>query len=307
MSDDQDHIDVVLEEPKNDKKDEPEVEIVDETLEKSETSNKGQIIEPEEGIQELKKRLEAEQYARHEAERRARDAAHYAERANSEVKDANYQLVVNAIETLKGRSNALKAAHREAMSVGDYDKLAEIQEALSVNASQLSELKRGKKAMKESMKQAEEAAKRQPIQQMERPADFVEDLASRVSPRSASWLRANKASLQDSSKIGRMGRAHQDAIEDGIAPDSDEYFAFIEARLGIRRNQAEDSAMSEAAAPAPRRSPQPPPAPVSRGNTRPNVVRLTKEQAEAARMFGMTDAEYAKHYSALQKEGKIAH
>ena len=308
MSDDQEHIDVVLEEPKTGQKDEPEVEIVEETPEKPEISGKGPVIEPEEGIQELKRRLDAEQRARYEAEMRAREAAQYAERASLDVKDANYQLVVNAIETLKDRSSALKAAHKEAMSVGDYDRLADIQEAMAVNASQLSELRRGEQAMKDAMQQAEEATRRQPIQQMEPPADIVEDMASRVSPRSASWLRANKAHLQDASKIGRMGRAHQDAVEDGIQPDSDRYFAFIEERLGIRREPAvEESALSEAAAPAPKRAPQPPPAPVSRGNQRPNVVRLTREQAEHARMFGMTDAEYAKQLVRIQNEGKSTH
>lgn len=305
MSEDQEHVDVVLEEPKTAKKDEPEIEIVEEKPEKAASSDKGPVVEPQEGIQELKRRLEAEQRARYEAEKRAREAASYAQKANADVHDANYQLVKNAIETLKGRSDALKSAHKEAMSVGDYDKLADIQEAISVNAAQLADLERGKKAMKEARKQAEEEAQRQP-QRMEPPADPIEDMASRVTEKSASWLRANKSNLQNEQKIGRMFRAHQDAIEDGIAADSDEYFAYIENRLGIRKQETvEDNAMSAAAAPAPKRAPQPPPAPVSRGNGRPNVVRLTREQAEMAQMLGMTGEEYAKHMVALQKEGKI--
>jgi len=308
MSEEQDHVDVVLEEPKIEKKDELEIEIADEKPAKAENTEKPPVIEPQEGIQELKRRLEAEQYARHEAERRAQIAAQHAEAARGHVEDANYQLVVNAIETLKERSDTLKSAYKEAMSVGDYDKLADIQEAISVNASQLSELKRGEKAMKDAMKEAEERAQRQPVEPMPRNADPIEEMASRVSEKSASWLRANRANLQDQQKIGRMFRAHQDAVEDGITADSDEYFAYIENRLGIRKQAAEDNAMSEAAAPAaPRRAPQPPPAPVSRGTPRPNVIRLTRDQAEHAKMFGMSEKEYALELTRLREEGKIAH
>jgi len=94
-------------------------------------------------------------------------------------------------------------------------------------------------------------------------------------------------------------------VDDGLKTDSDEYFSFIESRLGLNK-QVEEDVMSEAAAPAPRRAPQPPPAPVSRSPQRSNVVRLTKDQAEMASMLGMTDKEYAKHMLDLRKEGKIA-
>jgi phage I-like protein len=109
-----------------------------------------------------------------------------------------------------------------------------------------------------------------------------------------------------------MFRAHEDAIDDGIAPDSDEYFAFIDQRLGIRRNMDEqgtgasaESPMSTAA--APKRAVQPSPAPVSRGSSRPNVMRLTAAEAETAAALGMKPEEYAKNKALLQKEGRYGH
>jgi hypothetical protein len=306
MSDEEDHVEVTLDKAEDAVKDEPEIEIVDEKPKKEPEVEKAQIIEPEEGIQELKKRLEAEKYARLEAEKRAREASVKAERANDYAKDANYQLVVNAIETVKERSETLKVAHKEAMSVGDYDKVAEIQEAMSINAYQLNELKRGEQAMKEQQQAAEEAARRQPVRPIDPPADMIEQMAQNVSPRSASWLRSNKESLSGEREIRKMLRAHEDAIDDGIAADTDEYFSFIESRLGFRKHQEEqESALSTAAAPAPRRSTQPPPAPVSRSNQRSNVVRLTREQADTAKMLGMSDKEYAQHMIALREEGKL--
>jgi hypothetical protein len=105
-----------------------------------------------------------------------------------------------------------------------------------------------------------------------------------------------------------MFRAHEDAVDDGIQPDTDEYFEFIEGRMGINRDSAVESPMSEAAAPAPRRSVSPPPAPVSRGNApRPNVMRLSRAEAETAKDLGMTPEEYAKNKAALIKENRYGH
>jgi len=301
MSDAEDHIEVVLDDAKID--DSPEIEVTDEAKieKKSEKAETAHEIEPEEGIQELKRRLEAEKQARIEAERRAHLANQQVTKAYSEAKDSNYQLVVNAIETAKGRADILKNAYRESMAVGDYDKAAEVQQAMIENDRQLSDLKRGEKVMKAEKEKAEEPS----IEPMPRDIDVVEQMARDVSPKSAAWLRDNREALQDTRNIRKMFRAHEDALEDGIQADSHEYFSFIEQRLGIHKSEETSDPMSAAAAPAPRRSAPPPAAPVSRGGQRPNVVRLSREQAETAKMMGMTESEYAKNMLALQKEGKI--
>lgn len=291
MSDD---VEVVLEDDKTPKDaDETPVEVVDAAEPPSEPEKT-----PDEGIQELKKRFEAERNARYDAEKRAREAESVAQRAKVDVTDANYHMVVNAIETVKGRADALKSAYREAMSVGDFDKAAEIQEAIAVNATRLNDLRQGEKSMKAEL----EEAKKAPIKPVEPPrGDLVDQLVERVSPRSADWLKSNRDKLNDERSIRRMFRAHEDAVDESIEPDSDKYFEFIEKRLGIRKQQ--DDAMSVAAK---RADPPPPPAPVSRsGSNRPNVVRLSREQAEMAKMMGMTEADYAKNMLALQKEGKL--
>lgn len=297
MSDD---IEVAIEEAK---KDDIKVEVDDESTPEPE---KAAEKTPEEGISELKQRLEAEKRAREDAERRAHEARISVQRAEHEVKDANYNLIINAIETVKGRGDALRGAYSEAMSVGDFDKAAQIQEAIAVNTGHLQELKKGEKAIKDQLKEAEKAPKIEAIPPS--TPDLIEQMASRTSPKSAQWLRDNKSSIRDERAIRKMFRAHEDAIDEGLVADSDEYFGFIEGRLGIRKAPQElaDDPVSDASAPAQRRSVSPPPAPVSRGNsTRPNVVRLTREQAEMAKMMGMSESDYAKNMLALQKEGKI--
>lgn len=303
MSDEQEHIEVELEDPKKD--DELKVEVKDDPKpEKKEA--KSEEIAPEEGIQELKKRLEYEKQARIDAERRAQQANSQINKAYQEVKDTNYQLVTNAIETVKSRAEMLKNAYRESMSVSDFDKAADIQQAMIENDRQLSDLKRGEKALKEQMEESE-AQRAKPV--VAPAVDPVEQMAQAVSPVSARWLRDNRDTLQDERNIRKMFRAHEDAMDDGIAPDTPEYFEFIEERIGIRKVAEEaPEPLSAASAPTPRKSVSPPAAPVSRGNgTRPGVVRLTREQAETAKMMGMSEKEYATAMLALREEGKLAH
>ena len=129
-----DHVEIAIEETKK-VPDEPEIVVSDEP--EPELEAKKPEVSPEEGIQAMKQRLEAAEKARFEAERRARDASERANKASSETKDANYQLIVNAIETVKGRADAIKQAYANAMASGDFDKAAQLQEALAVNAQQL--------------------------------------------------------------------------------------------------------------------------------------------------------------------------
>jgi hypothetical protein len=107
-----------------------------------------------------------------------------------------------------------------------------------------------------------------------------------------------------------MIAAHNLAVADGYRPDSDEYFGFVEETLKIRRQpyaeqqEQAESPLSSASRPAPR--PAPPAAPVNRSSSpRANTVRLSSAEAEAAKMFGMSEQEYAKHKLALKREGKM--
>lgn len=273
---------------------EAEVKVVD-------AEPKGEREDPRDSIEELKRRLDEERQARFEAETRERRAAEMARRASEEVEDTNLHLVSSAIDTVKRDQDILKAQYRDAMSIGDYDRAAEIQETMSGNSAKLLQLENGKAAMQNRPQQ-------QPVREMPRNADPVEQLAAQVSPRSASWLRSNREAIRDERTIRKMFRAHEDAVDEGIEPDTDDYFAFIEGRLGMsrqHRSQEDDSALSAASAPTQRRS-APPAAPVSRtSSSKPNTYRMTAEEREIAQMMGMTPEEYARNKLALKREGKL--
>jgi len=275
--------------------------IVEKADEPAKTVKKTELT-PEEGINELQAKLEQERQARIAAEAQAREAMQQASQAQTKVDSTELHLIKNAIAQIKSNNDSLKANYRDALATGDYDQAAEIQEQMIINTNKLDTLEKGKKAKEEAPKIAPVAPQ---------SFDMIENLASQVTPESASWLRRNKDHLNNPKRIDKELRAHADAIDDGIVADTPEYFSFIENRLGISRAQSEDDAdpMSEASKPTVRRS-APPAAPVTRsgttsGTTRPNVVRLTSAEREMAAMMQMTDQEYARNKIALQREGKM--
>ena len=283
------------------KEPDPVVEIVDKVVEKREVD----------GIDQLKAQIEAEKRGRLEAEQRARDAAIQTHRAKLEVNDTNLRLIDSAIETLKSDADNLEAAYANAMANGDYVQGAKIQRAMAATENKLMQLEGGKEEMSAQIA----AAKNAPPPP---PADPVEALASQLHPRSAAWVRAHPDYVKGTKYTAMIG-AHQVTVDKGIEPDTDEYFAEVERILGLdgspRKSSrsfddddAGDDPMSGAAKSVSRSSP-PPAAPVSRsggapGNS-PRVIRLTKEQAEIAKMNQMSEKEYYEQLQRARKAGEI--
>lgn len=255
----------------------------------------------EDGITKLREQLEIERRGRIEAERAANEATQRAHSSTVEAQDANLHLIANAIKTVEQNNEILKANYRAAMAEGDFDTVADLQLEMSSNAAKLLQLEQGKKALEA-----------EPKTEAPRPftPDPVEALASQLTPRSAEWVRAHPEYARDPNKYNAMLAAHNLAMANGIAPDTDDYFEAVEESLRIRRPalQQEDDPTAAAAQTTQRRS-APPAAPVSRSGTtpgtKPNRVTLSAEERELAEMMGFTPEEYARNKLALIKEGKL--
>lgn len=296
-----DKIDVVLPE---DKASEPEIKVV------TEEKPTKKAIAPEEGIEELRKKLEDSNSAREKAEREAAEARAMADRAakeqfaaKNEVHDTNLQLVNNAIYSIKSQQQTMKSDYATALSLQDFEKAAEIQMAMSDAAAKLLTLENGKAQMVNRPKPL-------PPRPVSKLDAIIADV-SKESPASAQWLVRNKEHLNDDRMLNKMFRAHADAVEDGIKPDTPDYFSFIESRLGISSAPKEENDVdaTEQAAKTTQRRQAPQVAPTTRAGSssgaRPTVVRLKQEEHDMAQMMGMTDQEYATHKLALQKEGRL--
>ena len=259
---------------------------------------------PEDGIAELKARLEQEKKLRLEAETRAHQATQTATKAAAEVQDSNLQLITGAIDKLKRESDYLKSHFKEAMASGDYDTAAQVQETMSLNAAKLLQLQNGKSSLEERLANPKP---QEPVNN-----DPVERVASTLSPRSAAWIRAHPQCITDQRMYQKMVGAHNIAMADGHVVDSDSYFDAIENQLGFRRTPQQDDGeevnLSAAAAPTQKRT-SVPAAPTTRTAagtpSKSQVVRLSSEMREMASMMGMTPEDYAKNMVALRKEGKL--
>ena len=294
-------VEVVLEAPESPEA-QPELEL--EITDKPEPVE-AKASDADKAISDLKKQLEAERTARYEAENRARQSSNTAAKAETDVHQANLHLVNGAIESMTRETEILKANYANAMANGDHEQAANINYAMSETASKLNQLRLGKESL--------ESQTRQRVQPMERRMDPVEEFASQLSPRSADWVRAHPQCVTDPRLMTKMISAHNIAVADGIPADSDEYFEFVEDTLKMNPRRAEpvydaEPALSAASAPTQRRA-SPAATPVSRsGNgtgTPTNRATLTREQADMAKMMGMTPAEYHKNMMDLKKEGKM--
>src|ERR1700677_146794 len=257
----------------------------------------------EEGIKKLKKQLADEQAARVAAEQRARDAESGEVKAKTDVQATQLDLVKGAIATVTQSLDVLEGKYAEAAAAGDWAAAAKVQREIGTNSARLLQLENGKTQLEKAPK---------PV--MREPSDPVEQFTANMTPRSAAWVRAHPDYVRDARLNRKMIRAHEDAIDEGIKPDTDEYFDAIERRLELKQAPPDDAgdtevALSDAARPTSQRSPAPAAAPVSRsgngGGSRPNVVRLSAEQREIAKLNGMTDEEYARQVVALKAEGRM--
>ena len=294
-------VEVVLEAPEATET-QPELELeITEKPEPVETK----ASDNDKAISDLKKQLETERTARYEAENRARQSSNTAAKAETDVHQANLHLVNGAIESMTRETEILKANYANATANGDNEQAANIAYAMSETAAKLNQLRLGKESLENQPPQR--------VQPMERRTDPVEEFASQLSPRSADWVRAHPQCVTDPRLMTKMIAAHNIAVADGIPADSEEYFEFVEDTLKITPRRAEpvydaEPALSAASAPTQRRA-SPAATPVSRsGNgtgTPTNRATLTREQADMAKMMGMTPAEYHKNMMDLKKEGKM--
>lgn len=287
----EEEINLILEEPK-----EENVEIV-----QAETGTAPKVIEPEEGIETLRKSLEAEKAekerektARIAAERAAAAASEETGKAKTEVAETNMSLVTNAIATVKRDADILETTYAQALTDGDYAAAAKVQRQMTENAVRLQTLEQGKAQMEQAPKTQVRVAA---------AVDPVEHLAGQLSPRSASWVRAHPEYARDNRLFERMRAAHSLAVTDGIQFDTDEYFEHVEKTLGLKLPgetplSSADTGTGRLASPAA--------APVSRGGagngSGPATVRLSAEEREAARFSGMTEKEYALQKLAIERE-----
>lgn len=266
---------------------EPEVEIVedqvvrtdDTPVEVSDKTDDTKIVTAEEGVDELKRRLEAETKAKLEAEAKARQATAEVRQAKTEVEDSQLREITGAIDVVKRNLDIAKSNYKAARTANDMDAEVEAQETIARSQAELIQLEAGKAAREARAK----LPKPEP-----QAGDPVEALAGILTPKSAAWVRSHPEVARNADLYQDMLAAHRMALKKHVL-ESDGYFKSVEDAMGfspttieVRTEPTAENPMSSASRPV-----APAAAPVSRngagpGAPRPGTTRLSREEAEIA-------------------------
>ena len=278
--------------------------------EKTEPEPQDREIPAQEGIDELRARLQASDRARQQAEERANQAEQARAQAAGQTQDANVSFLTSALEGVRQSMGVLEANLAEAYAVQDFGSAAKIQTEIARAAQRESAIETG-------LEQLKTMPREQPRRFEAAPDDRVEQVASQLTPNAAAWVRAHPDFITDPAKNAKLMSAHYDAISEGLAGDSPDYINFVEGRLLGRREPEPQAQRREPVAETRRTAP--PPAPVSRGNggaANPTRVTLTREQRETAHenfpdemaadpSGRKAEQAYAKNMLILQREGRM--
>jgi hypothetical protein len=272
------------------------------------------LVNPEAGLEILKKQLDAERARADAAEKRAADSAASEARARTDVGGSQLDLLKNTIASLTQANDVMGDQVADLQAAGDFKGAQKVQREMVKNEAKILRLEEGKAGLE---KHLEEQKKAPPPS----TGDPVEDLAVQLTPQSAAWVRAHPEFARSPQKYAQMIAAHNLVTGYGIKSDTEEYFSEIEKALRIvpvaakttngdatkHVDNQNENPMSDAAIPTKKAAPAS--APVSRSgnasNTRPNTVTLTAEEVEMAALNGQTPEEYARNKLALKKEGRL--
>jgi len=284
--------------------DEIEIEIVDDTPEadrgkprrpegqEPEIPEDDEIASYSESVQKRIKKLKyefhEERRAKEEAARIREEAINYAEtiqkeneRLRKSLQDGEGMLLNQAKGRLQAELDRAKASYKEALELGDTDKIIETQEKLSAVQAE--------KYRYDNYRPAPQ----QPQQQVNQPNKPQQPQVKRPDPEAESWAKKNEWFGQNEEMTGYAFGVHERVVKSGVAPNSQKYYEEIDTAMRRRFPEEFDDGNVEVR-PQPNRQAGNVVAPAGRSSkTSRNKVTLTPSALALAKRFGLTPQQYA--------------
>ena len=249
--------------------------------------------------QSVQKRIRELTAKRHAAAEEAQAAVQYAQQIqaeNNQMKQRLQQMSVGynteAEGRLKAQESQAKRALAEAMEAGDYEKVADAQEAIS----KIAIAKERVRVQKAKIAKQQQVAKQQAQVAQQRPQQQAAPQQA-PDPKLQSWLGKNEWFGQDRLMTRAAQAIHEQLVlEEGFDPTSDDYYKEIDTRMRREMPQKFKEKRSSAQTVAP-----------ASGNGRSvksgrkKAVELTPGQVAFAKKMRIPLDRYAKEVARLEQ------
>lgn len=272
--------------------DEKNIEIPDDDVVELEADASVQVVDDDDPLNALKAELEKARRERDEVTNRLKNSD--VKRSQLEQQVSRYSanevanskaLIEHAIVTEESRATMAERGYAAAMASGNFAEAAKQQRVMAQAETRLQMLQDGLNEANGEIERQRSA----PVQQQQRQqVDPLDGYISQFSPQTQQWLRSHKDDVFANEGRGNMAYAgHVMAVNNGIQPDTEEYFRYLDKHMGYseEQNGAVQTRKVQASAPPSRNQA------INSSSTR---VTLTAEEKSTAEALGMTVAEYAK-------------
>lgn len=268
----------------------------------------------EEGLEELRKQVAerdratqslAEQNRRLRAEQSA--AIQFAEEMRRRGMSAEESLIETQLHAAQTAAESAKRDYKSFMESGDFEKAAEAQEQIASAAADRRALERDK----EMLASRKTAPPHHPQPVSIDTGDSIETaIATQYTPATQAWLRNHKNVFRSDGSLKRAAvDAHETALDEGLIPDSPQYFARLEELISPKplapaEPQVEVQRRASVAAPVVRSAPPASARPAADGS-----FRLTPKMRSLAEASGAPEtisySDWAKEYLRMVRNGEM--
>ena len=281
-----------------------ELEIVDDLPKQPVKAEKEDDEELSDYSEKVRKRINKLKYEQHEAERQREAAERMREEAVNfakqlAVRNQQYESLIQRgegalVSQIKARAglalDQAKSLYKEAYEAGDAQKIIEAQEKLLNAQSEFREAEKHERVLQNRPKQAAQAAPQNyppPQPQVPQP-----------SKKALEWTQKNPwfGPQGNRAMTALAYGVHETLIrEEGVKPDTDEYYEKIDAAIRQRFPDYFEKDEDVQVSVTPQRTPNTVVAPSNRNNgARPRKIQLTATQVSLAKRLGLTPEQYAK-------------
>lgn len=249
----------------------------------------------------VQKRIKKLRFEYHEAERQKQEASRLREEAINYAKQVQQEnerlrqqmtksegtLVEQAKARVESEISQAKAAYRAAYDSGDSEGILEAQDKLTRLQNDMYRLQNYRpqppQPRQEDKRFEPQQAQPQQPQQPQQPKE--------LSPQQKNWLQNNDWYGKDRVMTAFALGVHEDLVYNGVAPDTEKYYAEIDKQVRSRFAEKFADAAEKEVTPR-QQKPTNVVAPGNRSSKTPRKYKLTSTQAAIAKRLGLTNEQY---------------